>query len=613
MALQLPPAVSISRFQGGYKSISSYTDLADTETNFSENVVYDPNGDIQKRTGSVRLYKYPLFSSTDTATARVVTGHYYFDKLGTSGSFHVVAAGDSLYNYTSATATPIRTGLNDSSGTFWNFIQIQDPRSAADDIVLGTNGVNPIQVWTGSGTAIALSSFTSASQVPICGALLNHKERVYAINITDATDADAPVKVMRTGFGSDGNADPHRFTETFYIGGSAKDGEILNAKVLNEQLIFYKRGSIWKFSPTSGDIADIYQVQDRVGMLAKYSLVDVGDFHVFLSDQGVFGFDGNNLVHLSEKVDNELFQDANLSQLGNAKAVFNPQKNQYILYFPAAGSSRNNRALVYDLRPTMRIWQPPITGRRVSYISSYIDSNGQRRIIYGDYSGFLYSDDTGNNDGLGSGYNGTATASSANTLTDAAQTFDTSAGGLAGQIIRIIAGTGEGQEEVIGSNTLTVITLESGRNWTITPDTTSQYTIGGINSFWKSKEYDYGGHDITKLFRNIYVRTKEEGNINLTVHYIVDFKELQQATSKNILLYTDGMVWDVSMWDNVRWGGKKSIRKRISLRNTPAQRLVGNYLAIRFYNGRANETFRVNGYDVELTVVGKRLQYGNYT
>src|SRR3990167_11403331 len=128
MALFLPPAVSVSRFVGRYKAISDYTDLGDTETSDSKNCVYGPNTDIEKRPGSLKL----LNSSVGTSGA--ITGHYYFAKQGTTASFHIIAAGGSLYNYTSSTASAIRSGLVGTSLSFWNFVQTQDPRSAADDI-----------------------------------------------------------------------------------------------------------------------------------------------------------------------------------------------------------------------------------------------------------------------------------------------------------------------------------------------------------------------------------------------------------------------------------------------------------------------------------------------
>lgn len=602
MGLFLPPAVSISKFTGGYKSVSEYTDLGDTETNDAENTVYGPNGTIDSRSGSLRLYNQKLYSSGAATVARPITGHYFFDKLGNTSTYHIVAAGDSLYNYTSATASAIATGLTDNSNTFWNFVQIQDPRSPSDDMVIGTNGVDVMKVWTGSATATNLSAFTSATQVPIAKYLLNYKERVYAFNIVDASDVDAPVKVMRTGFGGDGAANPHRFTETFYVGGSNKQGDLRGGRILNESIYFFTRKSSWRFSPGTGDLGDLQQLEGSVGVLAPFSLVDCGNFLMFLSERGVFAFDGSSFIHLSEKVDNELFANANLSQLEYSKAEFNKRDNQYILYFAEQGSDRNNRALIYDLR--IKAWQPPVTGRQISFISTFDNSNGIERVIYGDYLGYLYEDGTGVNDGLATGYNGTASSGTVSTLTDATASFPTSGDGLAGMMVRIIGGTGVGQWGVISSNNGTTVTIETP--WALVPDATSQYSIGAVDAYWRSKDLDFGAQDLVKLFRHFRLRVREEGNFNLLMHYIVDFNDVAQATLATIRLLDDGFAWGLGVWGQARWGRKDTIRRKISLRSTNAQSTTGTHLALRFSNQRANQSFRISGFDVELMAAGKR-------
>lgn len=618
MALHLPPSLSVQKFTGGYKAVSDYTDLADTETNDALNTVYGPNGDIDQREGSERLYPTRLFntstlSATTFSAGEPITGHYYFDKLGSTSVFHIIGAGNSLYQYTSSTASVIRTGLTDSSNAFFSFIQIADPRSAANEIALMTNGVDAIQAWDGSGTATTLSAFTSASAVPICKILISHKERVYAVNIVDATDSDSPVRVDVSGFGSDGAPDPHRFGSvagggSFFCGGAGRQGPIQNAKVLNDQIVFYTRKSVWKFSPGSGnslDTSSLVEVQDAKGLLAPLSLVSVGDFHIGLYEQGIHAFDGVNFVHLSEKMDEEIFKNSNLSQLQYAKGVYFKRDNQYILYYPSSGSTRNDRAIIYDLREGMKCWQPPVTGRQVSYVSTFDTSDGVEEVIYGDYLGYLYQDHQGTNDGIETGFNGTVVSANYSTLTETSATFTTTNDGLSGLMVHIYEGTGEGQSRIVASNTADTLTLES--DWKIIPDTTSKYCVAGIQSHWRSKDYHFGTHDLEKLFRHIRARVREQGNFNLDLHYIVDFKELSRATKKAMLLWDGGWAWGKSIWGQDRWGAKPTIRKKVSLRNTPAQSTNGTHLALRFSNLKANETWRLSGYDIEANFqVGRR-------
>lgn len=608
MALFFPPSLSINQFSGGYKAVSDYTDLGDTETNDAVNVEYYPSGDISTRSGSLKINPISL-KSTGGASGRPITGHYYFVKTGQTSTFHVVGAGDSLFNYNSSTSVAIRTGLTDNSETYWQFTQIQDPLSAGDDVILATNGVDPIQFWNGSNTAILLSSLTSATQVPIAKYIINHKNRIYAANIVDQTDSDAVVKVAVTGFGPDAAADPHRFRDSFYVGGFGKQGEITSIRVLNDQIIIYTKNSIWKFSPGAGNQLDtslLQQLQETIGVLAPFSLVDIGGAHIFLSQNGVFIFNGINLQHLSVKIDEELLKNCNKTKLHLAKAEFDKTNNHYILYYPSSGSTRNNRALKYDTR--LGLWNPPITGRYVNYISSYETTDRISNIIYGDYFGYLYQDGVGINDGVAEGINGTPTAVTNNTLTASATAgnpvFATSTEGYAGLVVRITSGPGEGQEQIVTSSDSQTLTIEG--QWKTLPTSASTFSLAAIPAYFKTKDYSFGQEDTSKLFREIRVRTKEKGAFNMIVTYIIDFKTISRATSALISLVEDGMAWGFATWGDYVWGGKRTITKKISLRSTDNQSLIGAHLGIKFETKNANSPWVLRGFDVTLKRVGKR-------
>jgi len=597
VGLYLPPSKTIDNFTGGYKAASDFTDLADTETSDAQNCVYTEGSDLDQRAGSLKL--------NTTSLSATITGHYFFRKLTTQVDSHVVAATGTLFNYNSSTAIAIRTGLSGTSENYWQFVQIQDPRSASDDIVIGTNGVDPVTFWNGSASAANLSAISTSSGVAVAKYILSHKNRVYLANITDSADVDSPVKVLISGFGTDGAPDPHVFGDSIFVGGSDRSGQIQGMEVQNDQIIFYREKDIWKFTPGGGvilDTASLFQAKEQVGLLAPRSLIDVGDFHIFLSSRGVFAFDGNNLTHLSKKVDEDILRNSNKARLKFAQAEYNKDKNQYIIYYPASGSSRNNKALIYDIR--LGIWQPPVTGRRVSVISNFQDSDDRDRIIYGDYTGLLYEDDRGTNDGISTGFNGTVDSTTVNTFTDSSQMFNTDNDGLAGLVVRITDGLGLNEEKVIASNTSATVTLDA--DWNIVPNSASTYTIAGIDSAWRSKDFDFGGHDIVKLFRYLRLRLREEGAFDLCLRYFVDFKSLGRATKNAVSLLAGGMVWSVSNWDEVEWDGLQTITKKIPMKSTILQSTQGQHIAISLTNRNANEGWKLRGFDIEVKGIGKR-------
>jgi hypothetical protein len=114
--------------------------------------------------------------------ARPITGHFFYRKLGGTSTYDLVAAGDSIYVYTSATATVIASGLTDNSETYWDFVQMTNPVSQSNDMVIMTNGVDAMRIWKGTGTAVLFSSLTSASGIPVAKFITTMYDRLIAAN-----------------------------------------------------------------------------------------------------------------------------------------------------------------------------------------------------------------------------------------------------------------------------------------------------------------------------------------------------------------------------------------------------------------------------------------------
>jgi hypothetical protein len=93
--------------------------------------------------------------------------------------------------------------------------------------------------------------------------------------------------------------------------------------------------------------------------------------------------------------------------------------------------------------------------------------------------GKLVSTNSWQGSGFVSFSTGSATAATTNTLTN--NTRNWTVNQWASSQIRITAGTGAGQIRTISSNTSTQVTVSA--NWTVTPDTTSQYSIEGNDDF----------------------------------------------------------------------------------------------------------------------------------
>lgn len=137
-------------------------------------------------------------------------------------------------------------------------------------------------------------------------------------------------------------------------------------------------------------------------------------------------------------------------------------------------------------------------------------------------------------------------------------------------------------------------------------DTTSKYLIGGIKSYYKTKDFDFGAADTDKKFRKIMVRTVQKGDHNLSMQYIVDFNQLSDAPTATISLYTDGALWNTSVYSVAKYGGTSKLSKAISLRAINTQSLTGKNFAVRFSNDQPFQPWEINGLDIITKEIGRR-------
>lgn len=611
MTLQLPPALSLNDLTGGYRKTTDYNALADTETNDAQNIELTRRPSIKTRPGYLKLYNTRL---GDTSGADPVKGHFQVIKSGGAIEIrsHVVACGGSLYNYTSATANSIADSLNSAGNVYWQFTQIQDPRSASDDVVVMCNGVNPVKIWNGVETSAAnLSSTTSSTGVMVVKYLASMKGRIYGLGVVDSTDVDAPSRVMISGFDpATGNPRPQIWDNSFYVGGADQYGPINGAGVLNDQLVIFKRNATYKFSPGSGRLLDtsaLVQMEEQIGCIAPGSIATVGGNILFLSTLGLFAFNGNSFQYISEQIELDLSDNVNKNRIEFAQGVYDRDSDRYWLSIAGSGKTYNNLIYIYDV--SRKRWYPPYTGINANTLSSYKDNSGRNRIITGDHRGLLYEQSTGSADGLNVGPTGQVVSVNPNVITtDASNSFVTAGNGLRGLYFRVATGTGAGIERVIlsnTSNTLTIDTLDGGVS-SATINSTSFWTVGAIPALFRTKDFSFGQDNVDKKFREITIRTKQGGNYNIIVNYFIDFETVDNSTCATVSLLADGGVWDLSLWDSATWDGRPNVIRRISLRSTPAQPLQGKFFAVRFKNDRPNQPFEINGIDFISREMGRR-------
>lgn len=559
MALFLPPALTMPNLKGGYDSHLDFTEMADNQTQEGKNTTITPTT-VEQRLGYVRMLNTALTKTglreTTGLSAVAVRGHYQLKKSGrgTETKVHCVAAGPNLWSYGSANASAVITGLTDEEDAIWNFVQIQDPSekaSGTDDILIGVNGYDSPVIWNGTdASASYLSSVAGSSGVMPAKYIITLKNRVALLNIQDPSDVDAKSKFLLSPL-IDGVPHPHVFPSelAFYVGGSDKYGGITGAAALNGKIVIFKKNTFYTFNvggavdqTTLALVHDfsLKQIDENIGCVAPRSIVSLGNVVLFLSDKGIYAYDGTNLVHISKAIDNDL-ENINFARKKYAAGGFNRADKLYYLAFSPSGKNSNEVMFTYDVNE--KKWYPPSTGMRCDIISNYIDAS-QEKVLCGDQKGYVYELNKGLNDGKELGYNlvpASLTGGDTVTFYDS-QSIDADGDGLLGLNVRALGSTGANAlPREITASTGTQVTVSPGWGSDVNSNTT--ICLLGIDSYLQTKDYDLGSPDLTKFFREANPRYKQYGDIDMNVNYIVDFNDMSKAATATVSQYDENYVY----------------------------------------------------------------------
>lgn len=265
----------------------------------------------------------------------------------------------------------------------------------------------------------------------------------------------------------------------------------------------------------------------------------------------------------------------------------------------AVGSSANNTLIIFNEtqsglknKPVWQVWDNlNVSAMKLMTISGVIS------LYSGDYNGFLWKLDDSSKKGDGTEQNGLATAATSTTLTDSTQTWTVNA--FVGMTVRIIGGLGDGQVRTVSSNTATQITVSSA--WTTTPDTTSEFTIGGYDNYHFSNwKYVLASYDHLKQLWFVWANANASGDYPIQIILQLDY---DQSTSNqiNILLNLQAAnaIWGSFIWGAAIWGASAVFQDRL--------RQFARFRAIRvgFLSRQAGHDFQINGFSLDAQNKGK--------
>lgn len=379
---------------------------------------------------------------------------------------------------------------------------------------------------------------------------------------------------------------------------SPDDGDMITAIVdFFDQLVIFKRQSIYILSGNNETdfVLQRAQTDSRVGALSNRTAVVLDNVVAFLSERGIYAFDGLRTQYISQALEG-LFDtnNPNTSLRFNwsqeaitvASNYKNKSRNWYFLSIPTDSSFTNNLILVFDY--VLKNWTI-FTGIYAHSLAIVTESN-EPKLYSGDYNGFLWKQDDTDNDGFVHFPAFSTGGNTVTTLNDITQAWPVNA--LRGVRVKILDGFGFGQIRTIASNTATQITIDAPWDAGKIPNVTSDYSIGFIESEWQSRWFHYNIPEYLKRLMYVHVNTSREGDYNLKVILRFDFND-SDTVIRDLPLSGIGSLWDISFWDIDVWDQINTIITRL----TNDSDKIHRYVKIVFRNDAGKQPYSVNSFN----------------
>lgn len=369
--------ISYKKLGGGLNTTSGPLNLAENESSDLQNIDFDKFGSILKRNGYTAL-------NTSAITNTPNSDGLYWYEYGSGPTRKAINVADGkLWKMDGLDGTwdDVTGGLTITADNLCDFDTFLD-------VCRVTNNTDPPFEWNGTGNGSASTVPTGLTDakfvehyenygfyanVTVSGTV--HPSRFYWSAIKDITSWDA--------------AD--------FIDVAKNDGQhITGFKVMGDRLVVYKTRSIYIVLFTGDrDIPFIVQkTASAIGCVAPYSVQNVENGHVMLAYDGIYFFDGNNSLKISDRINSKIL---GLNNTGFPKATSCSylSKTRYMLSVPASGSSTNDTIIVWDWSlNAFSIYD----GIDANTMAIFLVSGVEERPYFGDNVGFIYRLDTGADD-----------------------------------------------------------------------------------------------------------------------------------------------------------------------------------------------------------------------
>lgn len=364
-------------FNGGLNTSAGPFALANSESSDLQNIDFDIFGSIVSRNGYVNL-------STASLTTAASDGLHYFEyeSSGSTSRKLLNCVGGKLYK--------MDEGGDGEPDSNWD--DITDGQTITSDNPCDfvtwrnkcfiTNGYNTPLKYDGSSLTTAtlpanvtrpkfieqMQNFLFYLNVYVSGT--KEGSRFYWSDLNDETTWDA----------------------ASFIRVSDNDGtEIMGGKVLSDRLVIFKERTIHNvFATFDPDIPfTVQKSNSSVGCVAPYSIQDVQNNIVFLSQDGFYVYDGSSSTKISDKI-TATIRTHNLS---TARSAVYQDKNLYL----CSMLDQDGTYTVFVWNYALNAWSV-YEGWTVSAMCKAFVNGREERIYFADNAGWAYRADYGSSD-----------------------------------------------------------------------------------------------------------------------------------------------------------------------------------------------------------------------
>lgn len=298
---------------------------------------------------------------------------------------------------------------------------------------------------------------------------------------------------------------------------------------------------------------------------------------------------GNDIANFETNLD---FSNSSIATMYN----YNAANRRHVYYIEPISASFYSKCYVFDI--VLSQWVYYEIGTDVFSVGKYVTLN-KEYMMMGDGYGIVWQWDVGDSDGhslTSAEANGTCTASSGTTLTDSTKTWTVNS--LIGCVVSLWDGTGRLQKRRILSNTANQITVAT---WTTTPDTTTTYSIGGIEKYAEEYWDSNGDPHVKKRARWIVPYVRQTGDYDITISFRKDFQQAYDQI-RTLSLLSSSSLWGTMLWLTGLWGASSSNLKRINLHGKY------HYYTIKYENHNAGQQFYWDGHGMVFQVMPDRMR-----